>query len=235
MRLIVTGEAPHGHTTMYTIWAERAMARRTNVSEELLTRIEQEGRLTTSFLVLMGVSGTLTAIALLTNSVPVLIGAMVVAPVFAPLALSVFSLAGGNPKLAARGLGTAGYGLAVAIGSAMLVTWLMQAAGIVPAQIPFEDRPLLDERVRPGWYSALSALAAGVAGAVGIVKNRTDTLIGTVAAVALVPAGTAAGIALLAGESLRATGGVALLAVNIGLIVGVGLLTVAVMRPGREN
>lgn len=44
---------------------------------------------------------------MLTNSVPVLIGAMIVAPVFLPLALVTFALVAGHWRLALRGLGTA--------------------------------------------------------------------------------------------------------------------------------
>ena len=84
--------------------------------------------------------------------------------------------------------------------------------------------------MRPGWYSLIAAAAAGVAAVIGIVRKKLDTLIGTVAAVALVPAGCAAGISLVAGDSLRAVGGIVLLLINVMLICAAGLLTIALVH-----
>ncbi len=56
------------------------MAERQNVSNELILELAGKGQFTTSFVILMGVAGILTAVAFLTNSIPVLIGAMVIAP-----------------------------------------------------------------------------------------------------------------------------------------------------------
>ncbi len=65
---------------------------------------------------------------------------------------------------------------------------------------------MLEERVRPGWWSLAAALAGGVVGVVALTQKKTDTLIGTVAALALVPAGAAAGIAALATDVDRTLG-----------------------------
>ncbi len=70
----------------------------------------------------------------------------------------------------------------------MLMTWVMNVTGVIPPETNLLNKPLLEERVHPGWYSVAAALAAGVAGTIALPKQKTDTLVGTVAALALVPA-----------------------------------------------
>lgn len=209
------------------------MSRRRNVSEELLERANTQGSFDSTFAALMSVSGVLTAVAMLANSIPILIGAMVVAPAYNPLARFVVTIAAGERRQALRAFATTMAGLTLAVAAASLTAWLIYRMG-VSDRLPL-DQPLLEERVRPGWYSMFSALAAGIAGAIATIKKKLDTLIGTVAAVALVPAGGAAGISLVGGEPLRALGGFVLLGVNILAIVGMGLLVVAVSRPRTDR
>jgi uncharacterized hydrophobic protein (TIGR00271 family) len=204
--------------------------RRQNVNNEVILRLYNEGKLTSTYLTLMVLAGILTTVAVLTNSVPVLIGAMVIAPALPPIALAIFGFAGGQPRMAIRGLGTAGLGFGVAILGAVLATWILQLTGVLTPATDLLHLPLIEERVRPGWYSLIAAAAAGVASVIGIVRNKLDTLIGTVAAVALVPAGCAAGISLVAGDSVRAIGGLVLLLINLMLICAAGLLTIAAVH-----
>jgi uncharacterized membrane protein len=177
------------------------MAVHQNVSNQAIFELAGESELNSGFITLMTVSGVLTAVALLTNSVAILIGAMVIAPALPPLALIVFGFAGGQPKIAWRGFGTILVGLAVAITGAVAVTALLRALQIVSPDTALSTLPLLQERVRPGWYSFIAAFAAGIAAIVGMARRRMDTLIGVVAAVALVPAGAGGAISLVAGPS----------------------------------
>ncbi len=95
-------------------------------------------------------------------------------------------------------------------------------------------RPLLEERVRPGWWAIAAAFAAGIVGTLALSKEKTDTLVGTVAALALVPAAGAAGIAFFSGDPVRGLGGLLLLALNIGLIVAMGIIVLLVIAGGQR-
>ena len=68
--------------------------RRRPVNEETVHRVAEQATFDTTYVVFMVAAGVLSAVALLTSSVPVLIGAMVVAPALAPLALVAFALVG---------------------------------------------------------------------------------------------------------------------------------------------
>lgn len=97
------------------------------------------------------------------------------------------------------------------------------------------NKPLLEERVSPGWWSVAAALAAGIAGTLALAQNKTDTIVGTVAALALVPAAAAGGIAFMSHDPSRGLGGLILLGINVGLIIAAGIATLLVLRPGEQN
>lgn len=205
------------------------------VNRDTIQQVKQQAKLSITFVVLMGLSGVLAAVSLLTNSVPILVGSMIVAPALGPIALVAFALVGGKPLLAMRGLVVALTGLAVATLTAMLTTWVMNVTSVIPPETNLFNKPLLEERVNPGWYSVAAALASGIAGTIAIAQQRTDTLVGAVAALALVPAAAAAGIALLSGDWGRALGGFGLLGINVALIVLGGIATLLVMRPDQKE
>lgn len=205
------------------------------VSDEAVDRVAKQAELSATYLVLMATAGILAAVALLTNSVPILIGAMIVAPAFGPLALVAFGLAGGSGRLALRGLSVAAVGLVIATAFAMLTTWLMNITGVFPPEANLLNKPLLEERVSPGWWSVVAAAAAGVAGTLALNDNKTDIMIGTVAALALVPAAGAAGIAFMSQDPIRGFGGLALLGINVGLVILMGVITLGILRPAQKR
>ncbi len=200
------------------------------VDPQIVQRITQQSEFNASYIVLMATSGVLSAIALLTNSVPVLIGSMVIAPALPPLALISFGAVNRRPDLAREGAISATLGLCISMAAALVITWLLNITGVLPEEAALLDRTLLQERVSPGWYSVVTAIAAGIAGMVALTERKTDTLVGVVAALALVPAGVAGAIAFLSEDPIRGWGGMALLGINIALIVVSGILTLLLFQ-----
>lgn len=205
------------------------------VSRDAIHTVAEQAQWSTSYAIFMAISGILGAVALLTNSVPILIGSMVVAPVLPPLALIAFAVVGGELRLASRGLLVALSGLVIAMLAAMLTTWLLNVTNVIPPETNLFNKPLLEERVTPGWYSVVAAIAAGIAGTFAIMQQRTDTLVGVVAALALAPAAAASAIALISGDLVRTLGGLMLLGINIVLIIVIGVITLLVLRPDQQS
>lgn len=79
-----------------------------------------------------------------------------------------------------------------------------------------------------------AALAAGLAGTVAQAREKTDAIIGTVAALALVPAVGAAAIAAFLGVAASALGALLLLGMNVSLIIAMGI-TVVLASEGRAG
>ncbi len=195
------------------------------VAPETVQHVAELSEFNASYIVLMATAGVLSAIALLTNSVPVLIGSMVIAPALPPLALISFSVVNRQPRLALEGTISAILGLSIAMAAALIITWLLNVTDVLPEETSLLNKALLQERVSPGWYSVVTAIAAGIAGMVALTERKTDTLVGVVAALALVPAGVAGAIAFLSHDPIRGWGGIALLGINVTLIVASGVAT----------
>lgn len=205
------------------------------VHDQLVRSVISDVKTDYTYYTFMTLSGVLAAVAFLTDSIPLLLGAMIVAPAYPPLAAVSFSIAGGYPRMAGRALLVLFGGLALAIIAAVVTTWLFNVTDIISSASNLVSKPLLEERVRTGWYSILAAVVAGAAGTLAVIQRKQDTLIGVVAAVALIPAGAAGALAAYSGDLGRALGGFVLLAVNILVIIAVGLLVLAAIRPGRAD
>lgn len=201
------------------------------VSPETVERVAELSELTPSYMLLMVTAGILSAVAMLTNSVPVLIGSMVIAPALSPLALISFAIVNRDFKQVIKGAISSGVGLGLAITAALIITWILNVTHAIPPETSLIEKTLLEERVTPGLYSVITAIAAGIAGIIALTERKTDTLVGVVAALALVPAGAAAAIACLSEDPHRAWGGLALLGINIVLIVVSSVATLLLLRP----
>jgi len=204
------------------------------VDSQTVQRVVQLSEFSISYVVLMATSGILSAIALLTNSIPILIGSMVIAPALPPLALISLGAVTRQPKLALEGAISALLGISISMAAAIVVTWILNVTGVLPDEASLLDRTLLQERVSPGWYSVITAIAAGIAGILALTEQKTDTLVGVVAALALVPAGVAGAIAFLSEDPIRGWGGITLLGINVSLIVASGIITLLLLQK-RES
>ena len=204
------------------------------VNNETLNNLAGQTTFSKTYISLMATSGMLASISLLTNSVPILIGSMVVAPVLAPLGLVAVSGVRKNFKLALLGLWVASGGILIATIFAVLTTYLMNITGVIPAETNLMNKSLLEERVNPGWYSVTAAIAAGIAGTIALTKSKIDTLVGVVAALALVPTAGAAGISIISNDMERFMGGLILLGINVLVIIITGILTLLIVKPDKE-
>lgn len=204
------------------------------VDDETIETTAAQVQLSGSYLLYMSSAGVLASVALLSNSVPILIGAMVVAPLMPPLAMVAFALIARRRGEAGRALGVALVGLILAFVAAWATTAIMDSLGVIAPDTVLLDKPLLEERVRPGWWSMAAAVAAGLAGAVAQAQRKTDTIVGTVAALALVPAVGASAISVYVGALSPALGGLLLLSLNVMLIIGMGV-AVLLVTAGRDG
>ncbi len=205
------------------------------ISDRTIEKVSKQAQLTRSYLVFMAMAGILAAVALLANSIPILIGSMVIAPALPPLGLVFLALVAKKPRLAFKGLITALLGFLVAMIFSMLTTWVLNITHVIPEETNLISKELLEERVKPGWYSVIAAMAAGISGAIALVQQKTDTLVGVVSALALVPALAAAGIAFLSKDPKMGLGGLLLFGINVGFILLSGVLTVLIMRPDQRD
>lgn len=156
--------------------------------KELFKVLRENAQLKSSFLVLMVLSTLIATFGLFADSTPVVIGAMILAPLMSPIISLSMGTLRQDRMLIWSSMTTILAGMGVAVLSAVLLTWLtpIQAAG---AEII--------ERTRPNLLDLGIAVLSGVAGAYAHAREEVaKTLAGVAIAVALIPPLAVAAIGL---------------------------------------
>lgn len=176
------------------------------IREEVFEDVSSNGKLTPTYLVLTALSAVVAALGLNMDSVAVVIGAMVIAPLLGPqLALS-FGIALGARDLALRSIITAGAGTLLAVGLSVAI------AQIIVVDTASQE---LVSRTTVNIEGIVLALASGAAAALSLLAGLSTTLVGVMVAVALLPPAAVCGLMLGIGLHEQAFGALMLLVANI--------------------
>lgn len=155
---------------------------------DLFVELRKSAQTTSAYMTLMVLSTLLATFGLMANSTSVVIGAMILAPLMAPIISLSMGLARGEGQLTTVSLRTLVAGLLLALFSAMIATWLVDIRFITPEIAGRLNPTLLDLGV---------AVVSGIAGAYAYSKAEVaKTLAGVAIAVALVPPLAVTGIGL---------------------------------------
>lgn len=178
----------------------------TRSREELYQRISTGSHLDSNFTYLVVLSTVVAAIGLLVDSVAVVIGAMVIAPLLGPNIAFAFGTAIGETSLIWSALKTNITGL-------LLAVFVSGMIGLIWPN-PLDTSELMS-RTDVGVDGIVLALASGAAAVISLVAGWTTSLVGVMVAVALLPPTATLGLMLGAGNYHAALGAGLLLAVNI--------------------
>ncbi len=178
----------------------------TAAREALYAGVEKNTRLDANYLVLVLLSTAVASIGLIENSVAVVIGAMVIAPLLGPNIAFGLGTALGDAALMRKAT------LANLVGIALVVAL---AAGIGALQMFDTSGTELLARTRVGLDSVALALAAGAAAVLSQTTGLSSGLVGVMVAVALLPPAVTLGLMLGSGQLVLAAGSGLLLAVNL--------------------
>ena len=179
---------------------------------ELFVALRDNASASSSYQVLMVLWVMLALAGLYANSAPVIIGAMILAPLMAPIVSFSMGLARSDYGLIRSSLRTLTIGVAWGLACAVLLAWAM------PFDIATEE---MRSRMSPTLLDLLIAVISGIAGAYANAKEEiAKSLAGVAIAVALVPPLSVAGIGLGWGDWSMASGALLLLITNL---VGISL------------
>jgi uncharacterized hydrophobic protein (TIGR00271 family) len=155
---------------------------------DLFISLRQDARITPSYVVLIVLSTMLATVGLYQSSTAVVIGAMLLAPLMAPIVSLAMGLLRQDTKLSQASLLTIAVGILIALSAAILIS------------LSFPHKPITVEmqaRLNPSLLDLAVAIVAGVAGAyTKSHKEILQSLAGVSIAVALVPPLAVAGIGL---------------------------------------
>ena len=184
--------------------------------KELFRHIENSSEWNFDFIALICLSTLIAALGLARNQAPVVIGAMLVAPLMTPLVGAGLALVQGNSELIWKALQSVIYGFMLAF----LIGWTV---GLVGIMLPVLEMDSLSNeimgRTSPGLVDLAVALVGGMAAAYAISRQLSSALPGVAIAAALVPPIAAAGITFSRGEWAFAKGALLLFLSNIVAIV----------------
>ncbi len=161
-------------------------------------------------------SAIIATLGLLANSVAIIIGAMIIAPLMGPIIGMAFSVAMGNRKLLRRSSFTLFKGIVLTV----IASWL--TASFIGLETVESE---ILSRANPTLIDFGIAMAAGLAGAFAQTRRSiADAIPGVAIAVALVPPLSVIGIGLGLGEKAIASGAFLLFCTNLICIVFFGSL-----------
>jgi len=212
--MVRLNQVPQGQSAQALLNRKLPLFRHASEEEyrDLFVSLRDDARASSSFQVLMVLSVLIALAGLYSDSAPVIIGAMILAPLMAPIVSLAMGLARSDPAMIRTALGTLLVGVAWGLACGILMAWAM------PLDIPTHEMTL---RMAPNLLDLMVAVVSGVACAYANSKKEiAKSLAGVAIAVALVPPLSVVGIGIGWADWAIAAGAALLLVTNL---VGIAL------------
>lgn len=159
-----------------------------NDFKELFLSLKESARPSSVFIVLMVLSTLLATTGLFQSSAPVIIGAMILAPLMAPIVSLSMGIVRGENQLIGNSTKTLIYGIATALLFSCIYTYMMPLSELTQE---------MRGRLNPNILDLMVAVISGIAGAYANSKSEVaKSLAGVAIAVALVPPLSVTGIGI---------------------------------------
>lgn len=197
---------------------------------EVESAAESGAHPTVSYLAFLVLAVALAAIAVITDSSILVVGAMVVGPEFGVVAAACAGIVLGRWGLALRSLRLLLLSFLFAIAVITLVALVGRAVGFFDASAVTRPRPGTGFIWHPDRWSFVVALVAGVAGALALAIEKSTIMVGVFISVTTVPAAGNLALGLAVADGGEIGGSAAQLGANIGGLVLAGTVTLAFMR-----
>ena len=164
-------------------WRWLRQWRRTNMVDkidrvEVLTRVDEDGAMGARFAFMTLMACGIATLGLLQNSVAVIIGAMLIAPLMGPIIELGMGLATFDFRTVRSALKTIAVGIALAPSMAMIIVWLSPLKQATPEILA---------RTQPTFFDLLVAIFSGLAGAYATITHKGEAIVGVAIATALMP------------------------------------------------
>jgi uncharacterized hydrophobic protein (TIGR00271 family) len=198
---------------------------------EVYKRVRRGARPDTDFFVMMGLSAVIATYGLLQGSTAVIIGAMLVAPLFTPILALSLAIVQGDIRLIRLAVEAALKGIVLAVGLAVALSALS------PLRVVTNE---IAVRINPNLFDLAVALASGAAGAYALAREDVAAALpGVAIAAALVPPLGVIGIGLTLDDPSIALGSTLLFTTNLIAITLASSITLILLgfRPaaGEER
>lgn len=188
--------------------------------EELYTGITKNVEFSWIYIALVIFSVIVASVGVIYENIPMIVGAMVIAPFIGPSVAFSFATTLGDLRLLGRSL----FILFVGVLTALIFSSFMGAI------FPFEISPEIESRTRVHLFDAIVSLVSGSVGVLSYTTATLTSLAGVMVAVALLPPLVVSGLLLGAGELSLALGAFFLFVINLIGINLAGVITFLCQR-----
>ncbi len=185
-------------------WKGKYVARTDH--EGVIKAVRSEGRLTSRYSFMIAMSCAIATLGLLLSSPAVVIGAMLISPLMAPIMSLGLSLC----LLDVRQMKKALEGLLAGVVMALAISWL-----IVTFSPITDATPEIMARTQPNLFDLLVAIFSGLAGGYAVIKRKGEAIVGVAIATALMPPLAVVGFGLATGSVPIAKGAFMLFMTNL--------------------
>ncbi|GAA2644104.1 DUF389 domain-containing protein [Nonomuraea recticatena] len=187
---------------------------------ELAQRVDDDLRLTWAYLAFIAIATQLAGIGVVTNSLVVIVGAMVLGPEFGAIAAACFGLLTGRFRLVGRALRILAIGFAVGIAITFACALVSRGFGWIDGDSLDVGHEEVQFIVKPDRWSFIVALLAGAAGVLSVTAGKSSALVGVFISVTTIPAAGYAAVAMALGDWPEVGGSALQLFVNIaGMVI----------------
>jgi hypothetical protein len=193
--------------------------------EEMESGLRHQGRITTNYLLLMGLGGVVAAIGLVSEPVPqavAFVASAIIAPGFDPMTKVPLGLVLRRWSLVGNGLKSALAGYAVLVALAALTTWALVATGETSAAA-LATNGEVQHLAHPHLMELLLAATGALAGVVILAAFRRSFQAGPLIAMAFIPAAALIGAGLAVGRLDLALEGLERFMADWGFILALGI------------
>lgn len=197
---------------------------------EVIEDAYEQTTLTPIYLAFMIMATLLAAIAVITDSVILIIGAMVLGPDFMATIAMGLALVRRRPHLLKQAIRTLVIGFAVAITVTALLVALAGALGLVGPEDITGPRPGTEFIYTPNVWSFIVAIIAAAAGVLAMTSSLSTGIIGVFISVTTIPAAGNVALGLVFGEWQQVAGSAAQLGINVTGMAIAGWVTLALAQ-----
>ena len=189
--------------------------------EELYQGISSTVKRFRTHAVFVVLSAVVAAVGLMRNDIAILIGAMVIAPLLGPNVALALGVTLGDRNLIRKALLINAFGLTLTLGLSIIMGWIFPLDVLSPAVM---------SRTTLGVGDLILALVAGTAGTLAFTRGASETLIGVMVAVAMMPPAVTMGMLMGQQEWSLAGGALQLLSANVVCVILSGVATFAIQQ-----
>ncbi len=200
------------------------------VWEQVVRSTATDATLSVSYLAFLTIATLLAAVAIVNNSAPLVIGAMVLGPEFGPLAALAVALVHRRASTGRRAVVSLVVGFTVAIAVTVLATLAGRWLGWFGTDLLVADRPATGFITQPDRWSLVVAVLAGIAGVLSLTSARSGALVGVFISVTTVPAAGEMGLAIALGSGTDLREAATQLGINLAGVLVAAVATLVLQK-----